>query len=160
LLIALFACHLPTQNPKATSLNFPLTVLDKGTYSGFTEKELSFMVIKEKQEFLKVFSMLHSIEILSPPPPPVDFKEKIVIVLLFGQKPTGGFSIDFGRTYLSPEGALSIEVKLKEPSPSSILTQALTSPYAIAKIQKKGIKVIRFIDEKNNILKELPLLNS
>ena len=53
------------------------------------------------------------------------------VAVAWGEKPTGGYTIDFGS--VGVKGVrLEVGVDLKEPPPDAMVAQALTYPYAVA----------------------------
>ncbi|MEN3045059.1 MAG: protease complex subunit PrcB family protein [Candidatus Hydrothermales bacterium] len=122
--------------------------LQKGFYSGIREKKE--MVIKDKEEFLKLWKDLTSIFLPSPEPPDIDFNKYILICVFMGEKPTGGYEIEIKRIFEKKE-EISVYVKEVSPGQNCIVTMALTQPYHIV-IFKKTKKKFKFYfeEEKRN----------
>lgn len=60
-----------------------------------------------------------------------DSGEGTYVAVVWGEKPTGGYTVDFGS--VSVKGVrLEIGVDLKDPPPDAMVAQALTYPYAVA----------------------------
>ncbi len=73
--------------------------------------------------------------------PEVDFSRSIVIAVCQGTKPTGGYSIEITRV-IEKEGSLVVFVKETEPEPDSIVTEALTAPCHIIRVDKTGKSIL------------------
>lgn len=75
------------------------------------------------------------------PPPKVDFTKQMVIAIFAGLKPTGGFSVrvskvvDHSKTG-KPSRAV-VHWQLRPPPPDSMVTQALTYPSAVIRLDKR-----------------------
>jgi len=137
-----------------------LTVIDSGSYSTTKEKEISFYQIGNKDEFESIFRKIHSAQIPPPSIPEIDFNSKIAIVIVLGQKPTGGYSINIENDAKLEDGILSVKVNIVKPQPGSMLTQAFTNPYIVAEVNKNGIKTINFLDSSDILLKKIDLMQS
>ncbi|MEC5167404.1 hypothetical protein RCH18_003159 [Flavobacterium sp. PL11] len=70
-----------------------------------------------------------------------DLNQANFIILNMGEKPTGGYSIGIS-TIAETADAIVIKVKNTNPDPGSIVTQALTNPFCVVKINSK--KEIQF----------------
>lgn len=77
----------------------------------------------------------------------IDFSKEMAIAVFSGTKPTGGYSVEITKVV---ETDTEIVVTAVETSPgeSCVVTQALTSPYSIVKIQKIDKKVAFDIETK------------
>lgn len=62
-----------------------------------------------------------------PPPPAVDFSDRVVVAAAMGQRSTGGYRIFIKRIYLSGD-TLFAEVEEVSPGEECVVTQALTAP--------------------------------
>jgi hypothetical protein len=70
-----------------------------------------------------------------------DLNQANFIILNMGEKHTGGYSIGIS-TIAETADAIVIKVKNTNPDPGSIVTQALTNPFCVVKINSK--KEIQF----------------
>lgn len=76
-------------------------------------------------------------------PPEADFKNESVIILLAGQRRTGGWRV--GPRGVSMEGrTLVVDAEIAGPPPDAIVTQALTSPYAVIAVNTKNFDDVRW----------------
>jgi len=75
--------------------------------------------------------------------PDIDFSSNIVIAVYMGERATGGYRIEI--TKIS-EGVAHRRIYIREtrPSPSDVVTFALTQPYHIVKLSR-NFKFIEFI---------------
>lgn len=67
---------------------------------------------------------------------------KIAVAVMAGQKRSGGYEVEIANIADGAD-AVSIDYRLREPPPFTMVTQALTSPYAVALIDKTD-KTIQF----------------
>lgn len=68
-----------------------------------------------------------------------DSGEGIYLISYWGEKPTGGYSLAVESARL--EGNLvTVRLKLKEPPPDAMVTQALTYPYAAAIVRDVSLE--------------------
>lgn len=125
-------------------LNFE-TIL-KGGYSEYCKSlEIENVVITSQVEW---FQMLGKVGLeFSGVIAPVDFTKDMLIATFQCSRPTGGYSIEITKIV---ETGNNLEVYLKDISPGygCIVTEALTSPYHIVKIQKSDKEVIFNIDKE------------
>lgn len=63
-----------------------------------------------------------------------DQKDYLYIVVGYGQQPTGGYSITVEDLYLT-ENSVYIDTSLIGPSKDDVVTQAVTYPYIVVRIQ-------------------------
>jgi hypothetical protein len=82
-------------------------------------EELKTLIEEKKQE---AFKMTYS------------DKENLYIVVGYGEKQTGGFSITVDELYLT-DNAIYINTNLTGPSKEDKVTQALTYPYVVVKTE-------------------------
>ena len=147
----------PADKQKNTGENLYLIMIESGSYSGYNGSGMSLEIIENKNRFYDLYQTIHSIDLPQPEPPEIDFNTEIVLAAFFGRKPTGGYSIEFGHAQLVDKSKLNAEVLTKEPLTGSILTQAVTSPYALASVKRGEIKEIVFLNRDGDILKQIKL---
>ena len=76
-------------------------------------------------------------------PPEVDFARESVVILLGGQRRTGGWRVT--PRGVSLEGrTLVVDAGVQGPPPDAIVTQALTSPYAVIAVSTKDFDDVRW----------------
>ena len=91
------------------------------------------IVARNQDEWTALWRQHVSSDSGSRPPPAVDFDKEVVVALFLGDKPTGGYDVQISRAEQSSE-ALTIYYREKNPSPGSMVTQALTQPFHIVRI--------------------------
>ncbi len=77
--------------------------------------------------------------------PAVDFARESVVFLLLGSRSTGGFDITPGGVTVS-EGMAKVDAPVTAPGKDSIVTMALTYPYAVVAVPAPGLKGAEWID--------------
>lgn len=76
-----------------------------------------------------------------PERPAVDFDTETVVVLLLGERPTGGYGVRIVRVEESRR-TVEVVVAVERPVPGETVTQALTSPYYIAMVPVSGKELV------------------
>lgn len=79
----------------------------------------------------------------------VNFDVEHVVLAALGQKPTGGFSITLAGSEIVDK-VLELRVKIQEPEPGMMVTQALTTPCAAIAVTATGWDGIRITPVENN----------
>ena len=70
------------------------------------------------------------------PLPQVDFSVESVVVLQLGQRNSGGYSIE-PQEVTERDGTLRVVAPVKSPGRGTIVTMALTSPYAFLAVRSR-----------------------
>ena len=79
-------------------------------------------------------------------PATIDFSSSVVVFLLLGQQPTGGYAIEPERVEIDGDRAL-VHAKLVQPmTPEDVTPQVMTAPYAVVKVESRAIKKIEWIN--------------
>lgn len=81
-----------------------------------------------------------------PARPEVDFDEETVVVLLLGERRTGGYAVGIERVR-ERRNEVEVVVDVQRPAPGDMVTQALTSPYFVATIPVTDKPVVFSGDE-------------
>ena len=76
-----------------------------------------------------------------PPIPAVDFAHETVILLLLGERRTGGYAVHIAEV-IEYDRMVEIRVWVEKPAPDDMVIQVLTAPYTIATIPITGKDVI------------------
>jgi PrcB C-terminal len=122
-------------------MNIDFTTIARGTDSGY--QDTNQMVIENSQQWTNCWQQHTSNA--EPPPlvPQVDFTRYSVIAVFFGEKPTGGYSIEILSAESNNSESICITVRHCQPKAGDFVTEALTYPYHIIRISKiDGSKVI------------------
>ncbi len=96
--------------------------------------------IADPELWADVWAALHANRHPQPDRPEVDFERETVVVLLLGERRTGGYSVRI--TSVIPRGdVVEVKVEVESPGPDDMVTQALTAPYLIATIPYAEVDV-------------------
>ena len=123
----------------ANETGVPFTTISRGNSSGLTERSL--LTIRSAEEWQNLWRR-HSPHFPTPPPLPViDFARETVIAIFVGTKPTGGYGVEILRVKMSEDKLLAL-YKETVPPRGAMVTQVLTQPYHMIKIQQSSVEVI------------------
>lgn len=125
-----------TTTLKTVSSNKLYEILNQQSYGGAT---IQFYEILSESNEIK---MLLNDENLKRKITPIDVHQANFIILNMGEKPTGGYSIGIDNVEETVD-TIVIKVKIINPEAGSIVTQSLTTPFCVVKINSK--KKIIFI---------------
>jgi hypothetical protein len=103
----------------------------KGSRSGVRAFRQS--VVRTQAEWEMLWQRHTSAETNLSPPPALDFNKEIAVAIFLGEKPTGGFAVEIVRVERIGD-ELVINYKEASPAPGAIVTQALTQPFHIVRI--------------------------
>lgn len=87
-------------------------------------------VVRNSEDWKKLWSQIHSNREPMPPIPEIDFSTHMVVGYFMGQQSTGGYSVSI-ENIEENDKIIIVNVTTKSPGRNSIVSQALTSPYAI-----------------------------
>ncbi len=105
----------------------------------------TFRLVRSEAELRSIWNQLHGSQLTVPALPSVDLARETVLVVMMGQRPTGGYSVDVRGVSL--EGTdLFVDVRLVEPSSGAVTTSALTSPWAVVRVLRGGVSAAWFRD--------------
>ena len=118
------------KNPKAVA---PVTfqTIAKGYRSGVRAPLQA--VVRTQNEWDTLWRKHSSVDATVAPLPVIDFDNQMVVGLFLGDKPTGGYDVEVLGAERTDD-ALMIYYREKNPPAGSMLTQALTQPFHIARI--------------------------
>ncbi len=116
--------------------------IDKGAFSGYTER-CSF-VITDKEKWSQVWSIHTRGMVPRPPLPEVDFLHHIVVAIFRGEFPTVGYSTEVKQVRVLKD---KIMVAVAETDPNGIAITNHTQPYHIAKLKKNALPVEFVFDQ-------------
>ena len=123
---------------KERTISLFFSTIEKGFRSEIKERKL--VVIKKEKEWADLWQLHKGAFRPEQHIPAVDFQQEMVIAVLSGEKRTGGYGIEITRVEENLEKS-RLEVFFLEthPSPESMVTQALTQPYHIVKLNRVDI---------------------
>ena len=119
--------------PAPTSENTRTTfqLLDEGFYA--SRKEAGIVVAEGADALERLYK--EDISSAKRPPVMVDFDRCVVVAIFAGERSSGGYRLEItGARYENKE--LNLRYRLHVPKPGSMVTQALTSPYAVILLEK------------------------
>lgn len=79
----------------------------------------------------------------------IEFEREHIVLASIGQKPTGGYSVTLDSSEIRG-GTLELRVRVAEPAPGTIVTQALTTPCAVIAVTAEGWDDIQITRAENN----------
>lgn len=111
--------------------------IDQGQYGDIVEGTQS--VLRTEEVYASFWERLHADRSSVPERPPVDFDEEVVVAIVLGQRPTGGYGVEVDEVLASDAGG-RIQVQFTEtvPGDGCVATQTLTSPYVLATVEAQG----------------------
>lgn len=117
--------------------------VEQGANSGILQKEQA--VIKTQQEWQALWDRVHSLEEPKPVLPVIDFENEMAVAVFMGQRNTGGYSVEIMEITEEYSG-LKVYYKESLSLPGGIVTQALTAPYHIVKLNRTD-KPVSFAEQ-------------
>jgi len=105
--------------------------IGKGSRSGVRERLQA--VARSQGEWQKLWQRHTSAETNPSPPPAIDFNKEFVGAIFLGEKRTGGFAVEIVKAERNG-GELVINYKEMNPALGAMITQALTQPFHIVRI--------------------------
>lgn len=126
-----------------TSGKVQTKMLDGGQYADI--KEGTREALRDEQAFRSFWRRVHANGTSVPDRPEVDFQNRVVVAVVLGNRPNGGYTVDI-QDVKGTSGTETIQVSFTETAPGDgcQTVQVLTSPYVMAAVNKNG----EFIFEK------------
>ncbi|GIW26032.1 protease complex subunit PrcB family protein [Meiothermus sp.] len=125
-------------------------ILQQGSQSAYTASSPAAYLASNTSQLLTLWRLATGNQIPQPATPAVDFNLNRVVAFFWGQKPTGGYSVQYVSSQLSGN-TLRVTLRLNSPAPGAILTQALTSPFVILEVPGRFERV-EFVDAGGRVL--------
>ena len=111
----------------------------------FAEK--SNKVINDVDSFETFWNQLYTNRDNPPQLPDVDFSKYSVVAAMMGIQDTGGHSIDVVKV-AEANNIIGVKIEEMEPARNCVVTEALTSPFHIVKIEKNDATDFKFSTER------------
>lgn len=73
----------------------------------------------------------------------VDFEAEAAVFLMAGERKTGGYAIEVKGVSVDGE-TLVVDATVNGPAPGMMVTQALTSPWAVVAVERRDVKSVRW----------------
>ena len=89
----------------------------------------------------QVWAVIHANEVNPPPVPDVDFSTHQVVILILGDRSTGGYSVRVAKVS-ERDRAIEVMVAVTAPNPGDMVTQVHTSPFTTVAIPDPGKPVV------------------
>lgn len=141
----LAGCPVSNQISSVALARTPVTFssVEKGSYSGI--REPLQIVIRDQREWAAFWTRHSSIKSKPSLPPEVDFSAEMVAGIFLGEKSTGGYIVEISTVELDGSN-MRLYYREKSPAPDAMVTQVLTQPFHLIKLQKYNASPI-FIRE-------------
>ncbi len=129
-----------------------LALVEKDAFSGRADKAPHFMIVSGQADFAVQYGEIHAARMQPPTMPTVDFLTHRVLLAFLGQQSTAGYGIDFQPQTAIEGETLVVTVILTKPDEDAQLAQVMTSPYAMATVQREGYGQVKFVDPAGETL--------
>lgn len=116
-----------------------LRMISSGGYAAAEPDAPKAIAIRQAADYERVWQQV----IGGGERPKVDFASESVVILLAGLKPTGGYSVE-ARAAHQEGRTLVVDAAVKGPPPDAIVTQALTSPFAVIAVRAREFDDVRW----------------
>jgi len=134
-----------------------LQMVDRGAYSGITDSGLHFSVISERDHYEEVMARVYAWKHQAPDPPSVDFDDQLLLLFSWGKNPRRDTPCRLKALQRSKAMPLRSALKEHIPSPDAMVAQVITSPYAIAIVERGDYTRVRFLDADGDTLESMPV---
>lgn len=141
LAIALLTFGCAARTGVATTVE--LSTIATGSYAADDSGRKAVLVTSES-EYARQWPEL----IGSAPPPKADFSAGVVVFLLAGPRRTGGYAVVPFSVDVASDGRAAIHARVDEPGSGAMVTQALTSPYAVVFLSSRSVTSVEWPDER------------
>ncbi|CAM3997769.1 protease complex subunit PrcB family protein [Flavobacterium weaverense] len=138
-ILSLFAISLvscSSASIKTVETNKLYEVLSQESYGGASIRFFEILSLPEE------IKMLQQDENLKNKISPTDIQKSNFIILNMGEKASGGYSIGIDNV-VETEKNIVVTVKENVPATGSMVTQALTNPFCVVKINSKKEIIIK-----------------
>lgn len=125
------SAETPTPGSTSPPMNVEFETLDRGSYSGIILDDGPLLEKIQTQAQWQDFWERHQQSVSPPPEPPAfDFGDRVLLALVDGSHPTGGYSIEITDIVPSETG-VTVHALRTVPDRGCIVTQAFTQPFHI-----------------------------
>jgi len=111
--------------------------IDRGQYGDIVDGTQE--VLRDEDAYASLWRRLYADQDSVPDRPAVDFDTQIVVAVVLGQRPTGGYGVGIDEV-LTTESGGQIQVRFTESVPGDECgtIQVLTSPYVLAVVETES----------------------
>ena len=152
-------CWFNTHNQACNTINMAETIRN-GAHGIASQKSANATWINDPEGLQHVFTAIDRYHLGNDANvvPDIDWSRYGVLFIEMGQKPTGGYSIDFipALSRVVDKQAL-IHISWNTPEEGVFLTQAVTSPFIMLKIYRAEITSIIVLNQDELPLFEIPI---
>jgi hypothetical protein len=127
------ACSSPTAPETLAFQRLSPTASSFEIHSAIAERER--LVIRDAGAWVAFWTRMHASGSPEPPRPAVDFSTEMIVAVGMGARHTGGFQITMPSAKVEA-GVLVIDVVSQSPGASCFVTQAVTHPVDLARVQR------------------------
>ncbi len=158
LLGLLSGCWL-TQHESIGANSDPAELLHKGVYGSRTLYDASASWVTNPIALENTYAALNKRQLKDAVVlPNIDFEKYGVLFLEMGQRPTGGYTIDFSPSLSRViDKQAIIKISWNMPQEGLLLTQAVTSPFILIKVDRANITSIIVVDQNEKLLFEIAI---
>ncbi|RDI94983.1 protease complex subunit PrcB family protein [Meiothermus sp. QL-1] len=125
-------------------------VMLQGSLAAYAEPGPAAYLAASPGQMLSLWRLATGNQLPPPPVPPVDFNQHRVAGFFWGQKPTGGYSLQYVGSQ-AVGNTLRITLRLSSPAPGAMVTQALTSPFVLLEVPGRFTRV-EFLSTDGQVL--------
>ena len=130
----LMACDDSPTAPDGGPISFETVVATSS--SGFETPERD--VIRNDDQWARVWDLLHARSGSVPARPEVDFGRQMLVLAAMGTQSNGCYQIEVTAIDLR-QGRLAVEVVERQPGATCVCTQALTQPVHVVALDRVGL---------------------
>ena len=114
--------------------NVPADVLDQGSYADIEDETKE--VLQSEEAYAAFWKHMHANRTPTPDRPSVDFDQEVVVAIVLGRRPTGGYGVHIDTVRALPNSDL-VQVAFTEGKPGENCTVPTveTSPYILATVE-------------------------
>ncbi len=130
--ILALACDDTPTSPGDSPIAYETVV--KSSASGFFTPRRE--VIRNTEEWVRVWDLLHAGQNPVPPRPSIDFEQEMVALAAMGTWSNGCYRVEITAINLRGTGALEIDVEEFDPTASCVCTLAITQPVHVVRLDR------------------------
>lgn len=135
--LIMFSFKEQASAPQVGEVSF--SVIATGSQADMIEQRKNYRV-KNAEELAALWVMVHGTD--GPNLPQIDFETEEVLAVFEGTRPTGGYAVAVA-SVVDGDTVRAVELHHTIPDESCMVSQALTSPYALVRLPKTEAKIER-----------------